>query len=257
MKRTDYDKIAHLYDERARDHVADEALLDFLSTRGSFRQSTPCVLDVGCGAGKQLAANHERLSGVAFVGIDRFQGMLRIARQRCPEIAWIQADGASLPLVSQACDYATSQFSYPHVRNTAGLLNEIFRVLRPGGRFVMTNIDPWSMTNWAIYRYFPEALALDCQDFLPVGQFLDLMRAVGFQGVSARQEERSSWRDAEEFLAFASDRHRASQLMAISNEAYTAGLQRLIRDTQLRSNFISQFVLVTITGDKCRPRFTD
>lgn len=255
MGRIDYDRIAHLYDEPARDHVVDEDLSGFLNREKRLHRSTRRILDVGCGTGKQLSANRQRFPGVPMVGIDRFQNMLRIARQRCPEVAWVQGDGASLPLLSQTCDYATSQFSYPHVRNSKQLLKELFRVLRPGGRFVMTNIDPWSMTGWAIYRYFPEALTLDRRDFLPVDRFVELMRDTGFQEVAARREDRPSWQDLRAFLAFASDRHRASQLMAISDEAYTTGLRRLEQDAWRESDgcgttFTSEFVLVTIAGDK-------
>lgn len=189
------------------------------------------------------------------VGVDRFEGMLRIARKRYPELAWIQADGAALPLLSQICDYATSQFSYPHVRNPHRLLEEVFRVLKPRGRFVMTNIDPWSMLGWAIYRYFPEALTLDQQDFLPVERFVGLMQDTGFRDVGARRESRPSRENLHEFLEFASARHRASQLMAISDQAYAAGLRRLEEDIAkdppgASTPLASEFVLVTVTGDK-------
>jgi SAM-dependent methyltransferase len=255
MARVDYDRIAHLYDERARDHVVDEELLNFLSRKPDSSESVTRILDIGCGTGKQLAADRGRLPGIALVGLDRFQNMLRLARQRCPEVTWVQGDGASLPLLSRSCDYVTSQFSYQHVRNTERLLAEVFRVLRPRGRFVMTNIDPWSMTEWAIYRYFPEALMLDREDFLPVERFVDLMTAAGFEHVSARREDRPTWRDVQQFRAFASDRHRASQLMAISDDAYDAGIRRLERAIAADADaagtpFTSQFVIVTILGDK-------
>ena len=254
MPRVNYDRIAHLYDERARDHVVDEDLLNFLARRSDSTRVTR-VLDIGCGTGKQLAADHERLPGIACIGLDRFQNMLRIARQRCPGIAWIQGDGASLPFASHSCDYVTSQFSYQHVRNSQQLVKEVFRVLTPHGRFVMTNIDPWSMPRWAIYQYFPDALALDGEDFLPVDRFVDLMTDTGFQHVSVRREDRPTWRDMQQFLAFASARHRASQLMAISDEAYSAGLQNLERAATTHADetgvrFMSEFVVVTISGDK-------
>lgn len=257
MDRIDYDGIAHLYDERARDHVVDEHLLRFVNRGQEHQRSTRRILDVGCGTGKQLSANHQRLPDVAMIGVDRFRKMLQIARGRRPEVAWVQGDGASLPVLSETCDFATSQFSYQHVRNSTQLLKELLRVLRPGGRFVMTNIDPWSMAGWAIYRYFPEAWALDCRDYLPVDQFVDLMRDTGFQDVSASRADRPSWKDVRAFLAFASDRHRASQLIAISDEAYAAGLRRLKQDTEResdtsRATFMSEFVFVTISGDKGR-----
>ena len=255
MERVDYDRIAHRYDERARDHAVDEDLLDFVARKRDSNGRITRVLDIGCGTGKQLAADRDRLPGIAMIGLDRFQNMLRIARQRCPAVAWVQGDGASLPLLSESCDYVTSQFSYQHVRNSTRLLQEVFRVLRPGGRFVMTNIDPWSMTRWAIYQYFPDALALDREDFLPVERFVDLMTVTGFQHVSARRENRPSWRDLQQFLAFTSDRHRASQLMAISDEAYGAGLQNVEQAAATAADatgvsFTSEFVVVIISGDK-------
>jgi ubiquinone/menaquinone biosynthesis C-methylase UbiE len=253
MNRVDYDRIAHLYDERTRDHAVDEELLDFLTREGAPPRRR--ILDIGCGTGKQLSANRTRLPNVVMVGLDRYRNMLRIAKDRCPEVAWVQGDGAVLPVMSDTCDYVTSQFSYPHVRNPHGFITEVFRVLRPGGRFVMTNIDPWSMTGWAIYRYFPEALTLDHQDYLPVDQFVDLMRTTGFSNVSIRHEDRPSWRDHRAFLAFASERHRASQLMAIPDAAYAGGLQRLQQDAAAASDagdsqFVSEFRVVTIRGDK-------
>lgn len=256
MSRLNYDDIAHLYDEPGRDHAADSNLLAFLQERGTGNSSVLRVLDVGCGTGKQLAANRHQLPDARLIGVDRFRAMLRIARRRCPAAAWIQADGATLPFASSRFDYATSQFSYPHVRNTGQLLGEIFRVLKSTGRFVMTNIDPWSMAGWLVYRYFPEARALDQQDFLPVERFVALMRDVGFQDVDARYTDLSRDEALHEFLAYASTRHRASQLMAISDAAYEAGLDQLKQVlAQAGTRTVvepSAFVLVTIVGDKSR-----
>ena len=253
MHRIDYDDVAQLYDEPGRDHVVDPNLLAFLAS-GDASRSTVRILDVGCGTGRQLAVNRQRFPRILMVGLDRFAGMLRIARRRCPEVLWVQADGASLPVSSSVFDYITSQFSYPHVRNTGHLLREICRTLQPGGRFVMTNIDPWSMPEWIIYRYFPEAFALDQQDFVPVDQFVSLMQEAGFQDIRVVRDDLTRQESVGSFLEFATKRHRASQLMAISDDAYTAGLRRVrgaLADGRDQEVFVrSEFVLVTIIGDK-------
>jgi SAM-dependent methyltransferase len=251
MHRVDYDQIAHLYDEPHRDHGVDPHLLALVERTGSVNAELR-VLDVGCGTGKQLAANRRALPAIAMIGVDRFRGMLRVARRRCPEVTWVNGDGAALPLGSATCDYATSQFSYPHVRDVTGLVTEIHRVLRPGGRFAMTNIDPWAMLGWWVYRYFPEALTLDRRDFVPAEQFADTMAAAGFAAVTVARESRP-WRDTRRgFLAFASERHRASQLMAIPDEAYAEGLRQLQTDAAEEPDAPqeSEFVVVTITGDR-------
>lgn len=118
----------------------------------------------------------------------------------------------------------------------------------------MTNIDPWAIPGWLVYRYFPEARELDHQDFVLAERFAALMGEIGFQEVHVQRTDLSRDEDLREFLAYASKRHRASQLMAISDEAYRAGLQRLeqaVAGAAVQKPVVtSEFVLVTISGDK-------
>jgi SAM-dependent methyltransferase len=256
MPRIDYDEIAHLYDEPNRDHPVDANLLTFVEECGTTVGPGISVLDIGCGTGKQLAADHAQLPAASLVGIDRFDAMLRIAQKRCLAAGWIRGDGVALPLASEIIDYATSQFSYPHIGRTRELLHEVFRVLRGGGRFVMTNIDPWSMPGWLVYRYFPEAQELDHQDFMPTDRFRELMADVGFEHVRVSRTELTRDERLDQFFNYASDRHRASQLMAISDAAYDRGI-RALKDAVAKAGMPqvaerSEFVLVTIIGDKPR-----
>ena len=252
MARLNYDEIAQLYDDPLRDHAVDGHLLTFLADRPE-RWGSARFLDVGCGTGKQVAANYRQWPEARLVGVDRYRGMLRIAQKRRSAATWIQADGAILPFGANTFQYATSQFSYQHIGRTSDLLRELFRVLTPGGRFVMTNIDPWSMPGWLVYQYFPEACELDRRDFLPTEHFVALMRDVGFHAVRLELVDASVDQDLRDFLRYASERHRASQLMAIPDEAYLAGLRRVEEAIAARSENApvrSQFVVVTICGDK-------
>src|SRR5262245_24068772 len=113
-------------------------------------------------------------------GLDLFGGMLKIAQKRGPGVAWVQGDSANIPFATKTFHYACSQFAYAHFLKKAQMIQELYPVLKPGGRFVMVNIDPWSMENWAIYRYFPAARELDEQDFLLVERFTAFMEEAGF-----------------------------------------------------------------------------
>ena len=250
--RVNYDDIAHLYDDRRRDHGPDERLGAYLSER-ALQPSDARVLDIGCGTGKQLAANLERWREAPMIGVDRSAGMLRIARARSAAIRWIRADAAALPLPAATIDYATNQFSYPHIQDKRGFVAEVFRVLRRGGRFVLTNIDPWAMEEWVIYKYFPQARALDERDFLPRAALARRLGDAGFTRINVSAIDRSEPQRLGAFLASAEQRHSASQLIAISDADYEAGLRRLRKDVARSgtdATIPSQFVVLTITADK-------
>src|SRR5687768_13066099 len=108
--RVNYDEIAHLYEQDApeRLHGVDDDLVAVIEhSAGRVLR----VLDVGCGTGSQLAANYAAGLAAAYVGVDRFVRMLRIAQERCPDVAWVHGDGMRLPLAEESFDYATSQYS--------------------------------------------------------------------------------------------------------------------------------------------------
>jgi SAM-dependent methyltransferase len=248
--RVDYDAIAHLYDDRRRDHVADEGLTAYMAERGLAPERAR-VLDVGCGTGKQLAANRGRYPRMLLAGVDRSGAMLRLAQARDTRVAWIHGDAQALPFASGVFDYATNQFSYPHIADKQRFAGEVFRVLRPGGRFALTNIDPWAMPQWILYRYFPEARDLDEGDFLPPDALRSLLASAGFARIEVSSLDRSHDQDLTEALRSASQRHSASQLMAIPDAAYRAGLDRLGVDLARGvSATRSQFVVLTVRADK-------
>jgi len=248
--RVDYDAIAHLYDDRRRDYAADPRLSGFLAER-RLSAADVRVLDVGCGTGKQLAANRARYSEMRLTGVDLSAGMLRIARARESTVAWVQGDARALPCVSERFDYVTNQFSYPHIADKRRFAAEVFRVLRPGGRFVLTNIDPWAMAGWVLYRYFPEARALDERDFLSREALTALLSSAGFSRIATTATDRSQPQDLAALLSSVRQRHSASQLIAITDAAYRAGVQRVCDDLEHGGRTVdSPFVVITLEADK-------
>jgi ubiquinone/menaquinone biosynthesis C-methylase UbiE len=252
-QRVNYDTIAHLYDEPIRDHVVDENLARFLVT---CPPNFPVrILDMGCGTGKQLAANRPHFPGVGMVGMDLFAGMLRQAQRRGQGVAWVQADNMAAPFAVGSFHYITNQFSYPHVQNKSRFFAETYRLLQPDGRFVLTNIDPWSMPGWAIYRYFPAAWALDEQDFLPVDRLVAMLEEVGYGRVTLTRQHIPTPTRLADFRAYASARHRTSQLIGISDDDYADGLAAIAQELEQVGDTAvieSEVCLITVMAEKVR-----
>ena len=249
-QRVNYDLIAHLYDEPGRNYNADSNLIDFLEDH-SISQAR--ILDLGCGTGKQLAADYDEFPELQMVGLDLFYGMLLQANKRCRKINWIQGNGIDLPFGNNSFDYITNQFSYHHVYQKDRLIAEIYRTLKPGGRFVITNLDPWSMAGWIVYRYFPNSKTRDFSDFLPVEELVSMMEETGFGNIRVKREHIRSKENLYAFLQYASQRYRTSQLIAIQDHEYETGLAKLREQAmKLGKEFrvSSEICLIWVIGDK-------
>lgn len=98
------------------------------------------VLDVGCGTGALL----DRLSTMhpveQLAGVDPVPQMLDVARQRLSSamdlrVAWAE----ELPFAAGEFDLVVSCSMFHYIREPARALREMQRVLRPGGRLVITD----------------------------------------------------------------------------------------------------------------------
>jgi SAM-dependent methyltransferase len=230
MPRVDYDEIADVYDrDEYRSREFDTQLAAFVEVRS---QPGLRVIDVGCGTGQQLAANRAALDEAEVFGVDRSSGMLRHAKARNPTVHLFQADGPALPFKDNSFDYVSNQYSYHHVGRTEAFVREIFRILRAGGRFVIMNMDPWSMDGWICYRYFPSTRDVDHRDFVPAEKLVEIFEAAGFVDVSFERFHRSATDSLQRMLDWSRLRNTTSQLMAISDEDFYAGLRTIERELE-------------------------
>lgn len=221
--RADYDAIAPLYDSGpARSKVVDPELLAFIERRASSDGLS--ILDIGCGTGNQLVANRPAVPNAAMVGVDRSLGMLRQAWPKAADIAWVHADAALLPFPALSFDFISCQFAFHHFRAKAGMLRDTFRVLRPLGRFVLRNLCPQESSDWLYYEYFPEAEVVDLRDFWPPEAVSAVMEAIGFAAVSSEYEHLRFQQNLSAWVEIVRRRDTCSQLFAIADTAYEAGV---------------------------------
>ena len=100
------------------------------------------VLDIACGTGvlaREAAAQVGSSGHVA--GLDMTPGMLEVARRIAPAIAWREGTADALPFPDQSFDAAVSQFGFMFFPDRQKSLQEMLRVLVPGGRLAIAVWD--------------------------------------------------------------------------------------------------------------------
>ena len=107
---------------------AAEALLDAARVTAS-----DTVLDLACGSGRNSAAALRR--GAAVTGIDLSQAMVAQAKMHCPPARFDVGDAEHLPYPPGSFDVVVCGFGVLHFPNAAAAVEEVYRVLRQGGRF--------------------------------------------------------------------------------------------------------------------------
>lgn len=98
------------------------------------------LLDAGCGAG--LLALLASLRGAQVAALDAAPGLLAVARQRLPGGEVREGDLEALPFADSSFDAATAVNSIFYAEDMAAAIRELARVVRPGGRVVVTAWGP-------------------------------------------------------------------------------------------------------------------
>jgi ubiquinone/menaquinone biosynthesis C-methylase UbiE len=108
------------------------------------------VLDVACGTGilgREIASRVGTTGHVA--GIDPNQGMIAVAKQLAPGVEWREGTAESLPFPDESFDAVVSQFGLMFFTDRCQALDEMLRVLEPGGYMVIAVWD--SLDNLPAY----------------------------------------------------------------------------------------------------------
>ncbi|HEX7975825.1 MAG TPA: methyltransferase domain-containing protein [Anaerolineales bacterium] len=126
-------------------------LRDYLYEKAGLSNSRR-VLEVGCGTGA-LTAELDPLGVGRVFGVDLLAAALDLAQQTSPQAAFVQADGLALPYPPGSFDLAYCHFLLLWVRDPQQALNEMARVVRPGGA-VLALAEP----DYGGRIHYPEAL---------------------------------------------------------------------------------------------------
>lgn len=122
-----------------------------LAVRSALAVNPRRALDVATGTGDFAIALAE--AGVPeIVGLDLSAGMIAAAREKCaayPQITLIQGDAMALPFATGEFDSLTVGFGLRNMPDYQQALNEMVRVIRPGGRVVILEMTPLPPSRFA------------------------------------------------------------------------------------------------------------
>ncbi len=125
------------YDANAEKYAAtiqDKANFAMLDQFAALVGKGAKILDAGCAAGRDTKFLQDR--GLLVTGLDISQSLLAIARQKYPELEFVEGNFLNLPFIDNTFDGVWARASLLHletVEDVIRALSEFNRVLKPGG----------------------------------------------------------------------------------------------------------------------------
>lgn len=157
------------------------------------------VLDLACGTGDFCELVQAR--GARVIGVDFALQMLRRGQKRGFAFDSVQGDGEWLPFRAASVDVVTCGFALRNFVALEAVFREIARVLRPGGRIALLDVDRprWAplraahslyfdrlvpligglVSDRGAYRYLPQSTAY----LPPPDELAAMLRRSGFEGL--------------------------------------------------------------------------
>ena len=157
-------------------------------------RSTDVVLEIGCGigrVGKHLAGRCSR-----WIGADVSPNMLKFAAERLRDFAnveFVELSGNDLhPVADNSIDlvYSTVVFMHLESWDRYGYVEEAFRVLRPGGKLYVDNVNLCSDAGWAVFETHRKFSLSERPDHITVcstpEELQEYLKRAGFDQIETR-----------------------------------------------------------------------
>ena len=197
------------------------------------------VLDLGCGVGGPAVLLVQELKAARVTGVDVEEEPLRRAGQLIrklhleSKIRFQLVEPGPLPLPDESVDIIITKDVICHIADKKACFEDMLRVLKPGGAFVVVDWQLGPSTPEAVFKEWHRQLATAGLVFYfePVDVYIDTMKQAGFAEVSATDHTEWSRRSAAEQLALALGGNRDSSIDRLGSDGYDK--RTLITKTRL------------------------
>ncbi len=168
-----------------------------LSCGGAINYAEPLIgeicVDLGSGRGTDVLRMAKSVGETGFVyGIDISDGMLEKARQNAakfnvPNVRFVKSELEKIELPDKIADLVISNCTLNHADDKQAVWNEIYRILKKGGRFVISDI--YSATQVPDeYRKDPVAVAECWAGSVTRDEYLKQLENAGFSSIDIIEE---------------------------------------------------------------------
>ncbi|OPJ55023.1 class I SAM-dependent methyltransferase [Clostridium chromiireducens] len=135
-----FDKVASNWDNMRTDFFLDEVRLVAYNTANI--EEGKIAADVGAGTGfitEGLIKNNLKV-----IAIDQSEEMLNLLKDKFSyykDLKCVQGIGENIPINDNSVDYVFANMFLHHVENPVIVLKEMYRILKSGGKLVITDLD--------------------------------------------------------------------------------------------------------------------
>ncbi len=168
-----------------------------LSCGGAINYAEPKIgevcVDLGSGRGTDVIRMAESVGKIGFVyGIDISDGMLEKARRNAEKfgvanVSFVRSELEKLELPDNVADLVISNCTLNHASDKQAVWNEIFRIMKKGGRFVISDIYATSPIADE-YRNDPVAVAECWAGSVTRSEYMQQLEKAGFASVEILEE---------------------------------------------------------------------
>jgi arsenite methyltransferase len=195
-----------LYSELEAREIPEAALLASLGcgnpTALAQLNAGETVLDLGSGGGIDVLLSARRVGPTGFAyGLDMTDEMLALAEKNRAEagaanVKFLKGHIEEIPLPDNTVDVIISNCVINLSADKDAVIHEAFRVLKPGGRFAVSDV--------VVDGVLPEAVRKDMEAYvgcvagaLERGEYVDKLTAAGFENASIEPTRRYTFADLE------------------------------------------------------------